>query len=96
MTQHEFVKSIQQDNPPQGLSIYLQALWQDAKGNWDTAHDLAQEAKNKKGDRIHAYLHRKEGDKSNANYWYSRTGEKMPDVSLEEEWSELVTHFLSL
>ena len=94
MTQQEFVSSINQGNPPEGLSVYLQALWEDAKGNWDKAHDLAQDANDKNGDRIHAYLHRKEGDKSNANYWYSRAGEKMPIVSLEEEWSELVTRFL--
>ncbi len=94
MTQQEFVSSINQGNPPEGLSVYLQALWEDAKGNWDKAHDLAQDANDKNGDRIHAYLHRKEGDKSNANYWYSRAGEKMPNVSLEEEWSELVTRFL--
>lgn len=94
MTLQEFVKSIDQDNPPEGLSVHLQALWQDAKGNWGAAHDLAQDANDKKGVRIHAYLHRKEGDKSNASYWYSRAGVKMLDVSLHEEWKALVSSFL--
>lgn len=70
------------------LGLALQALWQDAQGNWDRAHELAQEARDRDGDWVHAYLHRKEGDEANAGYWYSRAGQRKPgkDVSLEEEW----------
>lgn len=93
MTLSEFEKSLEQDSPPKGLSIYLQALWHDAKGNWDKAHDLTQQSHDQKGDRIHAYLHRKEGDLHNAKYWYARAGQKMPEVSLQEEWKELVSDF---
>jgi hypothetical protein len=45
-------------------------------------------------DQLHAYVHRKEGDKFNANYWYRRCGESMPKISLEEEWEVLVERFL--
>ena len=45
-------------------------------------------------DQLHAYLHRKEGDRFNANYWYRRCGENMPKISLEEEWEILVERFL--
>jgi hypothetical protein len=39
---------------------------------------------------IHAYLHRKEGDTANADYWYARAGRKRPSLSLEAEWAMLV------
>ncbi|MDB5019007.1 MAG: hypothetical protein JWQ28_134, partial [Pedobacter sp.] len=42
----------------------------------------------------HAYLHRKEGDVLNADYWYNKAGRKRPALSLDEEWEQLVTHFL--
>jgi hypothetical protein len=43
---------------------------------------------------VHAYLHRKEGDVWNADYWYSKAGKVRPKVSLEEEWENLVNYFL--
>ncbi|MDQ0640943.1 hypothetical protein QF042_004508 [Pedobacter sp. W3I1] len=45
--------------------------------------------------RIHAYLHRKEGDIWNADYWYAKAGEKRPQLSLDQEWEELVQRFLT-
>jgi hypothetical protein len=39
---------------------------------------------------VHAYLHRKEGDLSNADYWYRRAGKRHPAVTLEQEWAEIV------
>ncbi|MET0262942.1 MAG: hypothetical protein ABW223_08585 [Rariglobus sp.] len=77
---------------PAKLSLPVQALWHDAHGNWDRAHDVCQQAKNRDGDWVHAYLHRKEGDAGNAAYWYSRAGRPVPaaGVSLEDEWAQLV------
>ena len=69
-------------------------MWYDAKGNWDEAHDLAQEIESKSGSWVHAYLHNKEGDRSNAAYWYRKAGKPFPDKSLEEEWEEIVTFLL--
>ena len=69
------------------LPNLLQALWYDAKGDWHNAHEIAQSREGvKEYDQLHAYLHRKEGDNWNANYWYRRCGETMPKVSLDEEW----------
>lgn len=83
------------DNPPEGLSMCLQALWWDKKGNWDRAHDIAQEEGSREGDWIHAYLHRVEGDLGNAGYWYRRADKPAKSKeSLPEEWDELVTFFL--
>ncbi len=50
------------------------------------AHELAQEDGGASGDCVHAYLHRKEGDASNARYWYVRAGKPVYSGSLDEEW----------
>ena len=44
--------------------------------------------------RVHAYLHRKEGDQSNAEYWYRRCGAAPAISTLDEEWDELARKFL--
>lgn len=74
------------------VSLPLQALWLDARGEWERAHTVCQQAKNRDGDWVHAYLHRKEGDLGNAGYWYARAGRPMPaeSVSLETEWAGIV------
>jgi len=89
-----FKESLVENNPPQNSSVYLKALWQERKGNWDKAHHLVQDLEDKNASWIHAYLHRKEGDIGNADYWYRRAGKKRPDVSLENEWEEIVKAML--
>jgi hypothetical protein len=81
---------------PKSLSLLLQAMWHDRQGNWDSSHDLAQNVNTRDGSWVHAYLHRKEGDKSNALYWYHRAGKDMPTTTLEQEWEEIVTALLEL
>ena len=85
-----FKQSLAKAAPPADLSFALQALWWDAKGNWDKAHECAQERDDADGMRVHAYLHRKEGDLSNAGYWYRRCGASPFAGSLAEEWETLV------
>lgn len=94
MTFEAFEKTTSDPNPPAEISKNLEALWYDANGNWDTAHDIVQQTSGHDGDWIHAYLHRKEGDISNAGYWYSRVGRSVPGISLDEEWEELARHLL--
>ncbi len=89
-----FKASIAQPQPPDGLSLALQALWWDAKGDWETAHERAQERDDRAGMHVHAYLHRKEGDPSNAAYWYRRAGATPSTLSLGAEWEELTRSFL--
>ena len=97
MTNTEFLESVKQPAPPAGLSPILEALWHDAKGNWELAHKIAQSAEgNAPYDHLHAYLHRKEGDKSNARYWYRRAGEPEFTGSMEQEWQALVEQFVKL
>lgn len=95
MTLEEFKSSIKENKPPDLLEPLLKALWHDAKGNWKSAHEIAQEISTYDGSWVHAYLHRKEGDLSNASYWYSRAGRSMPGISLESEWEIIVKELLS-
>ena len=94
MTFEEFKTSLSNAGPPAGLPALLQALWYDAKGNWKEAHNLAQEIESPDGSWVHAYLHRKEGDTSNAAYWYRLAGKKLPAQTLHEEWDLIVMRLL--
>ena len=90
-----FENSLNNDAPPPGISRALQALWQDANDDWDEAHRLAQKEDDRAGAWVHAYLHRKEGDPSNAAYWYRRAGRPVSGRSLEEEWKEIAEALLA-
>ncbi|TDH26059.1 hypothetical protein EXU57_11195 [Segetibacter sp. 3557_3] len=94
MTIEEFTTSLSQPAPPPGLSVYARALWVDARGDWQGAHALVQELNDDQAAWVHAYLHRKEGDTWNADYWYSRAKQKRPDLKLPAEWEQLVVYFL--
>jgi hypothetical protein len=85
----DFRLSQKQAAPPSGLSLALQSLWFEARGDWEKAHELAQQDGGAAGDWVHAYLHRKEGDASNARYWYGRAGKPVFSGSLEEEWAAI-------
>lgn len=93
-TLQEFKYSLSDTNPPSGLSVSLKALWFDGKDNWEAAHHLIDHLTDKDATRIHAYLHRKEGDLWNADYWYRKAGVDRPDMSLEAEWEMLVQQYL--
>ena len=79
---------------PGGLSPALQGLWADAAGEWDKAHRAVQDAEDRSAAWVHAYLHRKEGDRSNAGYWYSRAGREASTESLDAEWERIVAALL--
>ncbi len=85
-----FRASLAGEAPPADLPAALAALWWDAKGDWHRAHSFAQEDEGKNGSAVHAYLHRKEGDLSNARYWYARAGRPVAGGTLEAEWEALV------
>ena len=90
----EFLGTLENDHPDSELSPEIRARWWTKKGNWEIAHQIAQDAGTKQGDWIHAHLHRIEGDLSNASYWYSRAGKPNCQSSLPEEWESLVKHIL--
>ena len=70
-------------------TVHIEALKLQAQGDWDGAHQLIQTANDELACLIHGYLHREEGDSSNAHYWYSRAGQDLPNNSLEEEFKRL-------
>lgn len=87
MTLAEFESSLDGKTPPTSLHRALQALWWDRKGDWNKAHECAQAAEGDPYcDWVHAYLHRKEGDASNAGYWYRRAGKPAAKSALADEW----------
>lgn len=94
MTRSEFDNCLTTGEFPPNENILLKALFHDAQNDWESAHDIAS---SREGtllyDRLHAYLHRKEGDTWNANYWYRRAKTTMPNMSLNEEWESLVDLF---
>ena len=95
MTLSEFKRSTAGTDAPSGLSRALLALWHDANGDWDAAHLVAQDIADATGAWIHAYLHRKEGDLNNADYWYRRAGQAASRDSLEAEWDRIATALLA-
>ncbi len=89
MTAAALRASLAGETPPPGLSLARQTLWWDAKGDWTRAHACAQEDRSADGSAVHAYLHRKEGDPSNAGYWYRRAGRPPFEGTLAAEWDSL-------
>lgn len=94
MTLQEFKDTLSGDAPPSGTGPVLRALWMDARGDWDGAHRTVQDMDGREAAWVHAYLHRKEGDSSNASYWYSRAGRRASSAGFEEEWEQIVTELL--
>ena len=90
----EFKASLLSKQPVEGLSAQLLSLWYDGKGDWHEAHARVDHLNDKESAWVHAYLHRKEGDIWNADYWYGKARQTRPDISLEAEWEQLVLHFL--
>lgn len=93
MQLEQFERSLADPEPPPGLSEAMRVLWFDGRGDWKAAHDIAQDMPSEDGSWLHAFLHRREGDLSNADYWYRRAGRQWPETGLEEEWRGLVKWF---
>lgn len=94
MNVDELRASLTGPSPPESLSAPLQALWWDAKGDWTRAHDLVDELESPDAMAVHAYLHRKEGQGWNADYWYKRAGRKYHRPELDDEWQALADGLL--
>ena len=96
MTDYQsFRQSIEEKKIPTDISVYLQAMWYDASGDWRKAHSMVDDLEDVTACWLHAYLHRKEPDIWNADYWYRRAGKKRPDISLDAEWENIVKTLLS-
>ncbi len=76
--------------PPRGLSREAESLWFIKKGEWDKAHDIAQDIHTPTGFWLHALLHLIEGDLGNARYWFAEAGRPAKKPSqIDELWEEI-------
>jgi hypothetical protein len=90
-----FAESLKEGAPPPGISGALEALWHERHGDWDRAHQIAQAIAGPEGAWVHAYLHRREGDQSNAEYWYGQAAKPTARGSLDDEWRAIVDALLA-
>jgi hypothetical protein len=95
MTLDQLRTSLHQPEPPVTVPPLLAALWWEAKGDWNQAHEIAQSIESADGAWVHAYLHRKEGDASNAGYWYRQARQPHCTLTLEKEWEQIASTLLS-
>ena len=81
--------------PPVRLSREAMALWYAKKGDWEAAHDIAQDIETPTGSWLHALLHLIEGDLGNARYWFVAAGRpvKKP-AQIDELWDEIAAEVL--
>jgi hypothetical protein len=91
VTFDDFSRSLSGAAPASSLALPLVGLWWAAKGDWDRAHKIVQDDPSAEAAWVHAYLHRVEGDQSNAGYWYRRAGKPIANGSLETEWESIAS-----
>ena len=90
----DFKASVSDAAPASALAPPLAALWWAAKGDWDKAHRIVQDEPTREAAWVHAYLHRVEGDLSNAGYWYRQAAQPAAKDSTEAEWERIVSALL--
>lgn len=93
-TSTEFTQLLAQEKCPDVPPV-LQALWYAKKGDWHKAHQIVQDASDHDSAWVHAYLHRTEGDISNACYWYRRAGRSQFYGDLDAEWQQITQDLLA-
>jgi hypothetical protein len=94
MTLEDLRQSLAAPQPPAGSTHALAGLWWDGKGDWKRAHESAQQDEGPEGSWVHAYLHRKEGDQSNAAYWYGRARKPVCREPPDTEWLGIIKDLL--
>jgi hypothetical protein len=86
ISEQQFLASLDQDPSAVELPPLLQAIRLGLRGEWEPAHGIAQTMEDDAdGAWVHAWLHRIEGDLSNAGYWYRRAGKPAATESTDSE-----------
>lgn len=92
---NSFLDSLKSTTAPADVHHLLIAVWHGLRGEWDEAHNIAQDDESADAAWIHAWLHRQEGDLGNAAYWYRRAQRPVAkDVSHESEGREIAEFLL--
>ena len=94
MNMAEFKASLKGASAAPQFHAPLAALWWAARDDWDRAHRIVQDETTADAAWVHAYLHRVEGDLSNAGYWYRKAAKPAASGSLQAEWEEIVSALL--
>jgi len=96
MTVEELLQSAENDTaPPAGLSPEVESLWHTKAGNWDQAHNIAQDIHTPMGSWLHALLHLIEGDHGNAGYWFRNAGRPVRSSDeIDSLWAKIATELL--
>ena len=89
-----FVAGVQTGEPPTTGMPLLKAVWHGLRSEWDSAHQIAQEDDSPEGAWVHAWLHRIEGDLSNAAYWYRRAHRSAAASDTASEGREIAEFLL--
>ena len=97
MTASELAQSATSDaSAPAGLSPEALALWHCKKGEWEAAHNIAQDIHTPIGSWIHALLHVIEGDQWNADYWFGKAGKpSRKPKEVDALWDEIASRVLA-
>lgn len=90
-----FLDSLEQPAPPARVTGLLAAVWHGLRGEWDAAHEIAQDDHTANGAWVHAWLHRIEGDLGNAGYWYRRAGQPRADDDVRREGERIARSLLA-
>lgn len=96
MTVSEFKSCTKNPHPRKEWPLHIKALWHDARGDWEKAHTIIENTIELSSSWVHAYLHRKEGDQWNAEFWYRQAGKPVPNCSITEEWSNIASSYFSI
>jgi hypothetical protein len=89
-----FVDSLKTGTPPAVAVPLLRAVWYGLRGEWEAAHQIAQDDTSAEGAWVHAWLHRIEGDLDNARYWYGRARREVAEGDLRDEGKTIAAFLL--
>ena len=89
-----FLDSLKADTPPAAGVSLLRAVWHGLHGEWEAAHEIAQDDMSAEGAWVHAWLHRIEGDLGNARYWYGRARRDVAEDALRDERQTIAAFLL--
>ena len=89
-----FLDSVKTGTPSAIAHPLLRAVWLGLRGEWDSAHQIAQEDASLDGAWVHAWLHRIEGDLANAQYWYRQARRHADEGDVREEGKVIAASLL--